>query len=162
MARYSRKPVDVTALLQQSPLIQGQQQSDIVRQLNTQLLQILQLEKPIFCKVNRIHAGRVQILCSSSTWATRIKMQRDGILASFRQNVLPDCAGIDIEVNPNTTLVYQQAPALTVAQTNTRQISEQAAAYLTAIAENSDPVLAEKLRKLAGLAVKKTDDSNHR
>jgi len=156
MARYSRKPVDVTALLQQSPLIKGQQQSDIVRQLNTELLQILQLEKSTFCKVNRIQSGRVQILCSSATWATRLKMQRDGILATFRQKVLPDCAGIDIEVNPNTNLQYQQMPAVAAMSQSSPQISEQAAAYLTAIAENSDPVLAGKLRKLAELANKKS------
>lgn len=156
MARYSRKPVDVTALLQQSPLLKGQQQSDIVRQLNTELLQILQLEKATFCKVNRIQAGRIQILCTSATWATRLKMQRDSILATFRQKVLPDCAGIDIEVNPNTHLQYQHNPTPQIANYAAPQISEQAAAYLTAIAESSDPVLAGKLRKLAELAQKKT------
>ena len=155
MARYSRKPVDVTALLQQSPLLKGQQQSDIVRQLNTELLQILQLENATFCKVNRIQAGRVQILCTSATWATRLKMQRDSILATFRQKVLPDCAGIDIEVNPNTHLQYQHHPTPQLSSNATPQISEQAAAYLTAIAENSDPILAGKLRKLAELAIKK-------
>ena len=156
MARYSRKPVDVTALLQQSPLLKGQQQSDIVRQLNTELLQILQLENATFCKVNRIQAGRVQILCTYATWATRLKMQRDSILATFRQKVLPDCAGIDIEVNPNTHLQYQHNPTPQISNNASPQISEQAAAYLTAIAENSDPILAGKLRKLAELAIKKS------
>jgi len=153
MARYSRKPVDLTMLLQQSTLLKGQQQTDLIAQLNTQLRAILQLENATICKVNRIHAGRVQILCGSATWATRLKMQRDIILTTFRQNVLPDCMGIDIEVNPNYQLNYQQQTVQT--SKTTPKISEQAAAYLTALAEKSDPALGEKLRNLAELAQKK-------
>jgi hypothetical protein len=152
MARYSRKPVDLMTLLQQNPVYQGQQQADIVRQLNTELMQILQLEKLTFCKVNRVQAGRVQIMCSSASWATRLKMQNADILTKFRQNVLPECMGIDIEVNPNLDLRYQTQEAASAAQPQARQISEQAASYLLASAENADPLLAEKLRKLAALA----------
>lgn len=152
MARYSRKPVDLMTLLQQNPVYQGQQQADIVRHLNTELMQILQLEKLTFCKVNRVQAGRVQIMCSSASWATRLKMQNADILTKFRQNVLPECMGIDIEVNPNLDLRYQTTQQDSTEQPAPRQISEQAAGYLLASAENADPVLADKLRKLAELA----------
>jgi len=150
MARYTRKPVDLMALMQQNSVLHGQQQAEIVRQLNTELLSIVQQEKLTFCRVNRIKAGRVQILCSSAGWATRLKMQSPAILTRFRQNVLPDCAGIDIEVNPNLQVSYQQAAAPAVS--SAPQISEQGAAYLLAAAEHMDPLLAEKLRKLAALA----------
>jgi hypothetical protein len=153
MARYSRKPVDVSALLQQNTLLQGPQQTEIVRQLNTELIQILQLEKPYFCKVARLQAGRAQILCSSAAWATRIKMQREAILANFRQKILPDLAGLDIDISPNTDLSYQQTAPAATAPAN-RQISEQAGAYLLAAAEGSDPALAAILRRLAALANK--------
>lgn len=150
MARYTRKPVDLMALMQQNPVLQGQQQAEIVRQLNTELLQIVQQEKPTFCRVNRIRQGRVQILCASASWATRLRMLSNDILTKFRQNVLPDCAGIEIEVNPNLDLSYQHA---TTAPTHSApQISEQGAAYLLSAAEHADPVLADKLRKLAALA----------
>lgn len=152
MARYSRKPVDLMTLLQQNPALQGQQQAEIVRQLNTELRQILQLEMLTFCKVNQVNHGRIQILCSSASWATRLKMQSADILTRFRRNVLPDCMGIDIEVNPNLDLRYQQADVKATAAPAERQISEQAASYLLASAENADPLLAEKLRKLAALA----------
>lgn len=152
MARYSRKPVDLMTLLQQNPVYQGQQQADMVRHLNTELMQILQLEKLTFCKVNRVQAGRVQIMCSSASWAMSLKMQKDDILTKFRQNVLPECMGIDIEVNPNLDLRYQTLTPQAADQPATRQISEQAAGYLLASAENADPVLADKLRKLAALA----------
>lgn len=152
MARYSRKPVDLMTLLQQNPVYQGQQQADIVRHLNTELMQILQLEKLTFCKVNRVQAGRVQIMCSSASWAVRLKMQNSDILTKFRQNVLPECMGIDIEVNPNLDLRYQTAAPATADLQATRQISEQAASYLLASAESADPILADKLRKLAALA----------
>ena len=152
MARYSRKPVDLMTLLQQNPVYQGQQQADIVRHLNTELMQILQLEKLTFCKVNRVQAGRVQIMCSSASWAMSLKMQKDDILTKFRQNVLPECMGIDIEVNPNLDLRYQTLAPAAADQPAARQISEQAAGYLLASAENADPILADKLRKLAALA----------
>lgn len=154
MARYSRKPVDVAALLQQNTLLQGPQQTEIVRQLNTELIRILQLEKPYFCKVNRIQAGRVQILCSSAAWATRIKMQRTAILDNFRQKILPDLAGLDIDMSPNTDIRYQQSVDQSVVPAQ-RQLSEQAGAYLLAAAQNADPALAATLRRLAGLAGKK-------
>jgi hypothetical protein len=80
-------------------------------------------------------------------------MQREVILAKFRQKILPDLAGIDIEISPNTDLRYQQAvPAAST--TANRQISEQAGAYLLAAAEGSDPALAAILRRLAALAKK--------
>ena len=149
MARYSRKPVDVSALLQQNTLLQGPQQTEIVRQLNTELIQILQLEKPYFCRVARLQAGRAQILCSSAAWATRIKMQREAILDNFRQKILPDLAGIDIEVSPNTQLQYVKAEEI---KTEGPKISEQAAVYLLALAQNSEGELKQKLQRLAELA----------
>jgi len=150
MARYSRKPVDLMTLLQQNPVMQGQQQADLVRQLNTELQQILQLEKLSFCKVNVIRQGRVQILCTTASWATRLRLNQAELLSAFRRHV-PECGGIDIEVNPNVQLHYQQATEPT-STPQVRQISDQAAHYLEAAAQHADPVLAEKLRKLAALS----------
>ncbi|HAT40849.1 MAG TPA: DUF721 domain-containing protein [Rheinheimera sp.] len=150
MARYTRKPVDLMALLQQNPVMQGQQQADLVRQLNTELQQILQLEKLSFCKVNVIRQGRVQILCTTAGWATRLRLNQAELLSAFRRHV-PECGGIDIEVNPNVQLHYQQATEPT-STPQVRQISDQAAHYLEAAAQHADPVLAEKLRKLAALS----------
>ena len=134
MARYTRKPVDVTALLQQNTLLQGNEQAEIVRQLNTELIRILQLEKPYFCKVSRIQAGRAQILCGSAAWATRLKMQRTAILDNFRQKILPELAGIDIEVSPvgqTKPLLVQEQPVKPYCATlssDTRSQLQQAAA----------------------------------
>ncbi len=150
MARYTRKPVDLMALLQQNPVMQGQQQADLVRQLNTELQQILQLEKLSFCKVNVIRQGRVQILCTTASWATRLRLNQAELLSAFSRHV-PECGGIDIEVNPNVQLHYQQATEPT-STPQVRQISDQAAHYLEAAAQHADPVLAEKLRKLAALS----------
>lgn len=150
MARYTRKPVDLMALLQQNPVMQGQQQADLVRQLNTELQQILQLEKLSFCKVNVIRQGRVQILCTTASWATRLRLNQAELLSAFRRHV-PECGGIDIEVNPNVQLHYQQATE-PISTPHVRQISDQAAHYLEAAAQHADPVLAEKLRKLAALS----------
>ena len=146
MARYTRKPVDVTALLQQNTLLQGTQQTEIVRQLNTELIRILQLEKPYFCKVSRIQAGRVQILCGSAAWATRLKMQRAAILDNFRRKILPDLAGIEIEASPNGQI---NKPNVPIPQKNSHHLSDSAATALLSVAQNTDGALKQALLRLA-------------
>jgi len=59
MARYSQKPVDLSQLLQQSPLLSTMQHADLLRQLNTELAQFLQLDPSGFCKISTIKAGRL-------------------------------------------------------------------------------------------------------
>ena len=151
MARYSQKPVDLSQLLQQSSLLSTMQHADLLRQLNTELAQFLQLDPSGFCKISTIKAGRLVILCQSPAWATRLKMQREAILDNFRQKILPDLAGIDIEVSPNTQLQYIKAEEI---KTEGPKISEQAAVYLLALAQNSEGELKQKLQRLAELAQK--------
>lgn len=151
MARYTRKPIDLIALLQQNALGAATPEMDLVRQLNTELQQILQLEKPDLCKVSRIHQGEVMILCGSVAWATRVRMLREQILSNFRAKVSPELRRIEIDVNPAMQLHYQTAAANPPVH-EVKQISKTAADYLSAVAEHADPVVAEKLRKLAGLA----------
>ncbi len=94
------------------------------------------------------------ILCQSPAWATRLKMQRDAILANFRQKILPELAGIDIEVSPNLQLQYEKPEP--VPQKDLPKISEQAADYLLAAADTMDGKLKEKLQKLAELAQRRS------
>jgi len=115
MKRYSHKPEDLAKLFGQSPLAGVQHQHRQVAQLNAELCHILQLPKLSFCQVATIKQGRAIILCSSAAWATRLKMQRDAILDNFRRKILPDLAGIDIEVSPNG-----QKPHYTVQETPTK------------------------------------------
>jgi hypothetical protein len=82
-------------------------------------------------------------------------MQRAAILDNFRQKILPDLAGLDIDLTPNAELSYQQVQNQTTVPVQ-RQMSEQAGAYLLAAAENADPRLAESLKRLAASAGKKT------
>jgi len=51
MARYSQKPVDLSQLLQQSSLLSTMQHADLLRQLNTELAQFLQLDPSGFAKL---------------------------------------------------------------------------------------------------------------
>jgi len=157
MARSRNKPVALHQLLAQTPLVCTSQHADLLRQLNTELIRFLQLEQAAFCKISTINAGRLMILCQSPAWATRLKMQRDVILANFRQKILPDLAGIDIEVSPNLLVSYQQ-PSATPSQ-NTPQITEQAASYLVSVAEQMDGELKQKLMRLAELAQSRTNSA---
>lgn len=152
MAQYRKPPVTLHQLLEQNPLVSSAQSASLLRQLNTELIHFLQLEQSAFCKISSIKAGRVMILCQSPAWATRLKMQRDAILANFRQKILPDLAGIDIEVSPNFHVSYASQPSVSTPET--LQLSEQAASYLLTAAEQMEGPLKEKLQRLAGLATK--------
>ncbi|WP_337841349.1 DciA family protein [Rheinheimera sp.] len=154
MARYSTKPVALHQLLEQNSLACSAQHTQLLRQLNTELIRFLQLEQSAFCKISTIKAGRLMILCQSPAWATRLKMQRDAILANFRQKILPELAGIDIEVSPNLQLQYEKPEP--VPQKDLPKISEQAADYLLAAADTMDGKLKEKLQKLAELAQRRS------
>lgn len=114
MKRYSHRPEDLAKLFGQSPMATMQQQHRNLAALNAELCQLLQLPQLAFCQVATIKDGRAIILCSSAAWATRLKMQRDAILDNFRQKILPELAGIDIDVSPNGqshTLGVREAPA---------------------------------------------------
>ncbi len=150
MKRYSHKPEDLTKLFGQSSLATMQQQYDLVRKLNTELCQILQLDHLSFCQVSSINAGRAVILCQSPGWANRLKMQRDAILDNFRQKILPDLAGIDIEVSPHGQIAR---PALkTAAKAPTpapvKGLSEAARAALTETLQHSDDKVKQALTRL--------------
>ncbi|WP_372625469.1 DciA family protein [Arsukibacterium sp.] len=150
MKRYSHKPEDLTKLFGQSSLASMQQQYELVRKLNAELCRILQLEQLSFCQVSSINAGRAVILCQSPGWANRLKMQRDAILDNFRQKILPDLAGIDIEVSPHGQLPRQQAQAeaKTAASLPTKSLSDAARSALNETLKHSDDKVKQALARL--------------
>ncbi|MBV2130568.1 DciA family protein [Arsukibacterium indicum] len=150
MKRYSHKPEDLTKLFGQSSLATMQQQYELVRKLNSELCHILQLEQLSFCQVSSINAGRAVILCQSPGWANRLKMQRDAILDNFRQKILPDLAGIDIEVSPHGQIARPAAKTTvkTAAETPNKALSAKARAALTEALEHSDDKVKQALARL--------------
>lgn len=150
MKRYSHKPEDLTKLFGQSSLASMQQQYELVRKLNAELCHILQLEQLSFCQVSSINAGRAVILCQSPGWANRLKMQRDAILDNFRQKILPDLAGIDIEVSPHGQLTRPQGKAetKTAAVPPAKGLSDAARSALTETLKHSDDKVKQALARL--------------
>ncbi|MDX1677679.1 DciA family protein [Arsukibacterium sp.] len=150
MKRYSHKPEDLTKLFGQSSLAAMQQQYELVSKLNTELCHILQLEQLSFCQVSSIKAGRAVILCQSPGWANRLKMQRDAILDNFRQKILPDLAGIDIEVSPHGQMARPttKTPANAVATARQPNLSDKARAALEQALEQSDDKVKQALARL--------------
>ena len=150
MKRYSHKPEDLTKLFGQSSLATMQQQYELVRKLNTELCHILQLEHLSFCQVSSINAGRAVILCQSPGWANRLKMQRDAILDNFRQKILPDLAGIDIEVSPHGQITRPavKTPAKAAANPTQHNLSDSARAALEQALEHSDDKVKQALARL--------------
>lgn len=146
MTRYSQKPQDISQVLHHSPLAKQQQQVHLAQKLNVALAEFLQLEQLSFCQVATIKSGRAVILCQSAAWATRLKMQRAAILDNFRQKILPDLAGIDIDVSPNVQLT--PLPGLMLKK-NSHHLSAQAAAALRQAAAGSNGPLQQALLKLA-------------
>lgn len=150
MKRYSHKPEDLTKLFGQSSLATMQQQYELVRKLNTELCHILQLEQLSFCQVSSINAGRAVILCQSPGWANRLKMQRDAILDNFRQKILPDLAGIDIEVSPHGQIARPVVKIMPKPSSGIRQhaLSDSARAALQHTLEHSDDKVKQALARL--------------
>ncbi|MDX1537691.1 DciA family protein [Arsukibacterium sp.] len=150
MKRYSHKPKDLTKLFGQSSLATMQQQYELIRKLNTELCHILQLEQLSFCQVSSINAGRAVILCQSPGWANRLKMQRDAILDNFRQKILPDLAGIDIEVSPHGQIARPAVTTPSKAPANIKQhdLSDSARAALQQALEHSDDKVKQALARL--------------
>lgn len=146
MTRYSRKPEDISNLFSRGRLEQTQQQLSIMQQLNAELCVILQLESLTACQISGIRDGRAIILCSSPGYANFLKRQRNAILDNFRKKILPDLAGIEIEVSPNGQInQIKPAPPPKASQ----QLSENAAELLRKVASNSDEKLKNALLKLA-------------
>ncbi|MCH8537809.1 MAG: DciA family protein [Alkalimonas sp.] len=144
MARYSQKPTQLTHLLTDLPLLQRQQSPDQLQRCNQLLTELLQ-HPDHGCQVGRIKHGRAVILCQSAAWATRVKMQRDAILDNFRQKILPDLAGLDIEITPNSR-IRQPEPKKTTKQPT---LSDDAAQRMEQLAASSSGPLRESLLKLA-------------
>lgn len=150
MKRYNHKPEDLSHLLSNSPLATVQQQYSLLQQFNTELAALLQLPDLGFCQVVNLKDGRAVILCSSAAWATRLKMQRDAILANFRQKILPDLAGLDIEVSPNgqNSRFSVQEKAAKPYQQSKAALSEQTRQQLSQLAEQTAGPLQQALQRL--------------
>lgn len=150
MKRYTQKPQTISRLFSQNSLAELQQQQQRLSALNAELCTILQLEQLQFCQVASIKAGRVQLLCNSAAWATRLKMQRAAILDNFRQKILPDLAGIDIEVSPHAAFMPNK-PIMADAeptQSYRRNLSEQACDALQRAAEQTEGPVQAALQRL--------------
>lgn len=146
MERRHQQPVSVDTLFSQNKLASFSQYSGLLRQLNTLLQQQLPPALWPFCQIANINTGRAVILCTSAACATRLKMQRAHILDNFRQKILPDLAGIDIEVSPDIKFPQNTTrPDLQPA----RQLSPEAAQHLRELADHTDGVLQQALLKLA-------------
>ena len=150
MARYTQKPQDISKLLSGSSLAAQQQQVSLLQQLNKVLAEVLQLEQLSFCQVSTIRDGRAIILCASAPWLTRLKLQRDAILDNFRRKILPDLAGLDIEVSPNgqnKPLGVQETAAVAY-QAKKSSLSEQNRQQLAELAASSDGPVQQALQRL--------------
>lgn len=150
MKRYNHKPEDLSQLLNHGQLSGIQLQVSVLSQFNQVLAELLQTPELSFCQVANIKDGRAVILCSSAAWATRLKMQRDAILANFRQKILPDLAGLDIEVSPNgqnKPLSVQEKVAVGY-QVKKTALSEQSRQQLAALAASSEGPLQQALQRL--------------
>ncbi|MGI5308331.1 DUF721 domain-containing protein [Rheinheimera sp. WS51] len=148
MARYTEKPKDINKVLAHSTLANQQQQVKLMQQLNTVLAQVLQLEQLTSCRVSTIRDGRAIILCSSPSWLTRLKMQRDAILDNFRKKILPDLAGIEIEPSP-TGQIRQFNVAIAQPVATQHRLSNHAADALLSVAKSTDGKLQQALIRLA-------------
>jgi hypothetical protein len=101
------------------------------------------------CRLATVQSGRIVFLASSSTWASKLRMHQNAIIAHARMT-----SGLPIE---KFTVKVAPLPSLSPEQTRRKPLSHAAAEHLKAAARSvADPELRAVYLRLASLA----DDSS--
>ncbi|WP_462152165.1 DUF721 domain-containing protein [Pseudoalteromonas xiamenensis] len=153
--RYAPKPVE--------EVFQGMSVSNKLRIFASQTAKQTELQHavelalgPILikkCRVSHYQNGTLFIEAASATLATRLNYMRMDILSAVRQAGYPECIQVKISSSPDAQTRFAVKEKQTAYQTSNnsakRQMSEQTAEHLNAIAENAPHGLKEKLQRLA-------------
>ncbi|WP_057832666.1 DUF721 domain-containing protein [Colwellia sp. TT2012] len=168
MARKSKKPINMSALLQTTTgtlaHIQTKTNSltilaDIVRQICPDL--------PVDAwHIANYHQDTLIIEVKSPVWGQRLQFERNNICNALKTNTEGNFHQIEIKVNPQgfrqqrhevtekIRAELEQSAPVTTEQTNT-VVNEKTAKQFLAIAKNAPKGLKEKLEKLARVAGKR-------
>ena len=101
------------------------------------------------CRVSNYRDGTLMIEAVSAPIALRLNYLKMDMLSHFRAAGMAELGKIKITANPQATQRLSASPIHDNKPVSKRQMSEQTADYLTAIAADAPPSLKEKLERLA-------------
>jgi len=138
-----KTPTPLNKILSSKPTTQRLvQQVNNLKSLNSRLSRILPTPIAQHYKIANIDRGALTILCSSSAWATRLRLQQTKIIKGFRDLHIHS---LNIQITPtkaDDSINKPKKPA--------RKISQQTSKLLIDLAETtSDPKLKQALQRLS-------------
>lgn len=138
-----KSPIPLNKILSSQPAIQRLvKQADNLKRLNQRLSGILPTPITQHYEIAAIEAGGLTILCSSSAWATRLRLQQAKIIKGFRDLQIHS---LTIQIKPIKTDITTDKPI-----EKTTPMSQQTSKLLIELSETtSDPKLKQALQRLS-------------
>jgi len=138
-----KSPTPLNKILNSQPAIQRLvKQANNLKRLNQRLSGILPTPITQHYEIATIEAGTLTILCSSSAWATRLRLQQAKIIKGFRDIQVHSLA---IQIKPIETDTTTDKPI-----TKTTPMSQQTSKLLIELSETTlDPKLKQALQRLS-------------
>lgn len=167
MARKSKVPVDMSALLQssQGTLAQIQEKTNSLTILADIVRQICPDLPADAFKIANFHQSVLVVEVKSPVWGQRLQFERNNICRVLIEQTQGQFQQIEIKVNPNG---HREAKLTAQSHSTTREskplktLSDDAAAHILNLASNlthnAPAGLKEKLQRLAELSKRKKCD----
>jgi hypothetical protein len=143
--RSSTKTITAKSIGESPPVAALLARARALDALDRQLRQPLPESLRRQCRLATVQSGRIVFLASSSTWATKLRMHQNAIIAHARIT-----SGLPIE---KFTVKVAPLPPVPPGPTRRKPLSKASAAHLQAVARSlADPELRAIYLKLASLA----------
>ena len=143
--RSSKKTLTAKSVGESPPVAALLARARALDALDRQLRQPLPESLRRQCRLANVQSGRIVFLASSSTWATKLRMHQNAIIAHARIT-----SGLPIE---KFTVKVAPLPPVPPEPTRRKPLSKASAAHLQAVARSiADPELQAIYLKLASFA----------
>ncbi|MEH0832053.1 DUF721 domain-containing protein [Pectobacterium cacticida] len=151
----------------QGPLRDVQQRAIALLKLNRAVRSLLPAPLHPWCRVANYRQGLLILEAANASWLMRLRYEQPALLSALRAQILPSLASIDIRINPTLAAKGHEimknsdiSAIENVGDKPLRQLSEQSAETLRALADNSPEKLKKILKRLASLAGESTSKTS--
>ncbi|MEH6530173.1 MAG: DciA family protein [Photobacterium frigidiphilum] len=143
------RPQTPASLLDDKGLNNIQQRAIALSKLNAAVRQHLNCAQ--HCRVSNYRQGTLIIETSSASWSMRLNYERNSLMMTLREKLLPQLSNIEVKVNPELAAI-QRAKEDKIPDIIQKPISEIAEQHLLAIAVNAPEKVKRRLERLAQIA----------
>lgn len=151
-------PQSTQTLIQTTELLLPlQAQAQIIMRLNSEMQGILPESLRGVCRVANYAKQIMVIEVVSASYLTRLRYEQTKLLSTLRQRILPGLSSIQFRINPDLAGHKRRLPSPSASTfSSTRQLSEQSALLLEALASTAPPKLKARLMSLLAHRPKST------